>query len=76
MTLLPEVRRMTPFGREPVSRVPEECCLYLTSRNSIVQVSPFLDIWAALEGVCEVEFVLDMTEQNKCPHVSLPRGEA
>lgn len=59
--------------REPVSRVPEECCLYLTSRNSIVQVSPFLDIWAALGGM---EFVLDMTEQNKCPHARLPRGEA
>ena len=28
---LPEVRKMSPFGRwEPVLQVPEECCLYLT----------------------------------------------
>lgn len=47
MSLLPEVRRMAPFGRgESASSVPEECWL-LYNHHPTVQAGPLLDIWTA-----------------------------
>lgn len=47
--LLPEVRKMTLFGRwEHISQVPAERWLLFNLQNSSFRVSSSLDIWSAV----------------------------
>lgn len=76
MTLLPEVRRMTPFGRERTSFTGSRGMLSLSDQQKFYSPGEPVSGYLGCLGGGGMEFVLDMTEQNKCPHARLPRGEA
>lgn len=61
MSLLPEVREMTPLGREAVSQIPEKCCLFPSNHQK--SYSPGEPVSGYLDCLGGMEFALDLTEK-------------
>ena len=70
-SLLPEVRKMTPFNRwEMISQVPEDCWL-LSPRNP-PEVHSFLGIWTAIWGLGSWTMTGMAGEEAGCHRMGCP----